>query len=579
MQVDRPMSLTYQSESKPGTERHTSAFTERYWLSLAIASAVVLLAATIRWSLAHPFGVHWDESGYLNEVLIDAQRLRSGRLLKFFGRLVLKAIGRPPAYRFLGDPLLALFGPATAVARLSSLILSTLAGWFIFRSVRMIGSRAAAAIAVLVFILSPEVVGATAFLSTDAPLYLATAALLYYLTRSTIEALDSSTGWLGLGLSFAFGLLSKTSFFLIGFPALLLWLVSAPGRKAIRRHPVYPAKAALVAIVLAVPWWVVNFKSSLEYGKYARGFVRNSLGTPSLATWSRWLNSVWQCLLGHGVSILLVAIVIAYLFSAIHGKRLESQGKTVLMLCAAAGLPIVFAQLTGTNHLLRHISPAVVALAIAIGVLSDQTVFTRSVGWAMGGSLLLLVQLGMLVYPVVRPNDRMIDIGFVNTTVPWRVLARYDQWDWDTVYRVSSECKIESPKIGYLGSGREFNPEAIAYPWVKGAFGTHLSTFAYPDVTWLWRYENGEIDWQKVLSASEGQDILITAPGYSGETRIKEDQDNQHNSEFADRLAVDDKFRHQASFSVGRFEPVRIEVFTKKSLNCALSDSRESQRP
>ncbi|HEY2472012.1 MAG TPA: glycosyltransferase family 39 protein [Terracidiphilus sp.] len=545
-----------------------------------MASAVVLLAAAIRWSLAHPFGVHWDESGYLNEVLIDAQRLRSGMVLKFGGRLLLKAVGRPPAYRFLADPLMAAFGPSTTIARLSSLIFSALAGWFIFRSVRLIGSRAAAGIAAIVFMLSPEIVGATAFLSTDAPLYLATSALLYYLIRSCNEPLETSSAWFGIGVSFALGLLSKTSFFLIGFPALLLWFVSATGRKAVRRYPLFPGKAAAVAMVLALPWWIINFRSSLEYGKYARGFVRNSLGPLSFATWLKWLNSVWQCLLGHGVSVLVIAVAVACFYSALRGAkaRFDTNRRTALALCVAAGLPIIIIQLTGTNHLLRHISPSIVALAIAIGVLSDQTVFTQSIGWALGASLPLLIQLGMIVYPVVAPNSRMVDIGFVNSTVPWHVLARYDQWDWDPVYRISTQCNIESPKIGYLGGGRELNPEAIAYPWVKSVFSTHRSTFAYPDVSWLWRYEDGPVDWQKLMSASESRDILITAPGYTGEARVKEDRDNQYNSEFVDRLAADDKFEHRASFNVGRFEPIRIDVFTKKSLNCA-SSAGVSQNP
>jgi 4-amino-4-deoxy-L-arabinose transferase-like glycosyltransferase len=574
------MPLTYPSQSKPETEQGTSAIAERYWLSLAVACAVVLLAAAIRWSLAHPFGVHWDESGYLNEVLIDAQRLRGGMLVKFFGRLVLKAIGRPPAYRFLADPLLAIFGGSTVVARLSSLIFSVLTGWFIFRTVRLCASRPAAAIAAIIFMLSPEVVGASAFLSTDAPLYLATAALLYYLIKSCNERLEDSKAWLGLGLSFALGLLSKTSFFLIGFPALLLWFISPTGRKAIRRHPLFPIKAAALAMLLSVPWWVVNFKSSLAYGKYARGFVRNSLGPVSLGTWMRWINSVWQCLLGHGVTAFAVGVVIAYLYMALRkgNQKLGTTQKTAIALCAAAALPIILAQLTGTNHLLRHISPAVIAMAIVIGVLSDHSALTRPIGWTVAASLPLLLQLGMIVYPVLKPNNSAVDLGFVNSTVPWHVLARFDQWDWEPIYRISTECKIGDPKIGYLGGGRELNPEAIAYPWVKNAFYTHDSTFAYPDVAWLWRYEDGPIDWRQMMSTAESKDILITAPGYSGESRLKEELDNRYNSEFADRLSADDKFQRLATLSVGRFEPVRIKVFAKKSLNCA-PGAPESQQP
>src|ERR1700739_1273757 len=112
------MLVTSQSESVPDMKRGEGSLSaDRYWMSLAAAPAVVLLVAAIRWSLAHPFGIHWDESGYLNEALIDAHRLRGGILLKLAGRLVLKAFGRPSAYRFIADPLLACFGPSTTIPR------------------------------------------------------------------------------------------------------------------------------------------------------------------------------------------------------------------------------------------------------------------------------------------------------------------------------------------------------------------------------------------------------------------------------------------------------------------------------
>ena len=59
----------------PGCARSQVAAT-RYWLIFAVFALTAILAAVIRWSLAHPFGIHWDEAEYINDALIDVQRLR-----------------------------------------------------------------------------------------------------------------------------------------------------------------------------------------------------------------------------------------------------------------------------------------------------------------------------------------------------------------------------------------------------------------------------------------------------------------------------------------------------------------------
>ena len=69
-------------------------------------------------------------------------------------------------------------------------------------------------------------------------------------------------------------------------------------------------------------------------------------------------------------------------------------------------------------------------------------------------------------------------------------------------------------------------------------------------MTWLWRYEDGPLDWQKVMDATGKSDIVLTAPHYVGEVRNKEDLDNQHNAEFAARLSADPFFRG----------PIRLEM-------------------
>ena len=543
---------------------------EKFWPLAAAITLVVILTAAIRWSLAHPYGIHWDESAYINEAWIDSHRLRYGMLLRLGGRILLKSWGRPPAYRLLADPFLAVFGLCVTTARLVSLACFALSCWFIYLAARQIGSKTAGGFAALVFCLSPEVVSASMFFGTDAPLYLAVSAMLYYLFASWGDEPNSARNWIGLGLAVGLGLLAKTSFVLIAFPALLFWFVM--GRRQGSNAPTFATqcKTGILALCIAAPWWLINIKDAFAYAQYARGFVRVSLGSPSPATWLRWLNTVLQCLLGDGLSILIALVVVACLIKVVVRKKLilDRLQTASLGTCAFAGMPIVLAQLSGTNPLLRHITPAVIPLAIVVGVLADKTGWAHSFWGKAVSASLFCAQLLMLVTPVVLPNTHPLSLGFANGALPWRTMIRFDQWDWKPVQETSNACGLASPKIAYLGGGRQFDPPAIQYPWVQAATATRVAIFDLPDVTWLWRYEDGNLDWQNLMDSAARSDIVITAPYYVGEKENKEDLDNQYNAEFADRLLRDPRFQKPIHIEMGRFEPADVVVFTKKTLVC-----------
>ena len=546
--------------------------TNRFWLFFAAVVMTVLLAAAVRWSLAHPYGVHWDEAEYFNEVHIDVQRLQSGMLVRLAGRLLVKSWGRPPAYRFLADPILAVVGFSTFAARMISLTCFAFSTWLIYLTVRRVASQAAASLAALVFALSPEVVSASIFFGTDTSLYLATSGMLYCLVAIWSEKTIEPKHWIGLGLAIGLGFLAKTSFMVIALPVLAFWFIAARSKKWELPSPTSQWKAAVLAAVIAGPWWIINTKAAFAYGRYARGFVRNSLGSPSLGTGVRWFNTVVQCLWGHGVSILIGMVAIAFLVAAVRFKtRLDRLQKIVLGACACAGLPIMCAQLSGTNHLLRHISPAMIPLAIAAGVLFESIGWAQS--WAMSAvaGALLCVQLGMLIAPVVSPNTEQVDLGFVNGALPWRTMVRFDQWDWSPVREITDKCGVQNPKVSYLGNGREFNKPEIEYPWVLGDTSTRGKVVNLPDPIWLWRYENGRIEWSSVMASADQNDIVLTAPNFTGEARYKEDLDNRYNSEFAARLSQDRQFRKPIPLNMGRFEPVEVLVFLNKNLACSES--------
>jgi hypothetical protein len=287
-------------------------------------------------------------------------------------------------------------------------------------------------------------------------------------------------------------------------------------------------------------------------------------------TWMRWLSTVLQGLLGHGISILIGLLLLACLVKVVVRREtiLDPFQKLALGACACAGVPIVLAQLSGVNHLLRHISPAVIPLAITVGVLSDKTGWAYAWGSIAVSAICFGVQLLMIVTPVVFPNDRAVDLGFVNTALPWRIMSRFDQWDWSPVREISDGCGIATPKISFLGGGRTFDPPQIQYPWIVREEATRHATLDYPEVTWLWRYEDGPLDWRKVMDSADRSDMVLTAPDYIGEVKNEEDLDNRYNAEFAGRLSLDSRFRGPIRLEMGRFEPVEMDVFLSKALVC-----------
>jgi len=100
----------------------------------------------------------------------------------------------------------------------------------------------------------------------------------------------------------------------------------------------------------------------------------------------------------------------------------------------------------------------------------------------------------------------------------------------------------------------------------------------YPDPNWLWRYEDGPIDWQKVMNGAEHSDIVVTAPGYVGEELIQEDVDNRYNAEFAERLSRDPLFRGPIHLTMGRFAPIDVQVFVKSTLGCSVANDAQVDR-
>ena len=153
--------------------------------------------------------------------------------------------------------------------------------------------------------------------------------------------------------------------------------------------------------------------------------------------------------------------------------------------------------------------------------------------------------------PAILPDATELDNGITNGRVPWRTMIGIDQWDWHSLRELCRDEGFAEPRVAVLGSGRCYNPPQIRYAWV--ADGAPAI-----DVRWLWRYENGPIDWQAVMAAADDCDVVVAAPNYVGETSDKQDRDNQYNAEFVHRMSQNGRFR-------GPFQSVAREVSADRS--------------
>ena len=544
---------------------------ERYSFVFACLVVLAIAIAAVRWILDHPYGIHWDEALYFNNALRDIHNLYSGGLRPLASILIGGDIRRPPANLLVALPFLVAFGFHTAVARFVTLACWGVSAWFIYLTTRRIASPAAGALAALVFCLSPEVISASIFFSTEGPFFLATSVMLYFVSSYwTDDTEPSRSNWIGLGLAIGLGFLSKSSFALIAVPVLLVTLFFARRRQLNFSATISFIKAGALGLVIAGPWWLKNLSSAVGYAKFAREQPRNSLGAPSFVTWGKWFYTVVVSLIGPGLSILigLVIILVARKILVKREVSFDPVQRTVLLTCLCALLPLVALQLSGTNHLLRYLCPAVIPFAIAVGVLSNVSGWIRSRSAIAISGTLAFAQLLMIVAPVVFPNNQPVDPGFFNGGLPWRIMVRFDQWDWRPLRDITQGCSLEKPKIAFLGMGRPLNPPQLLYPWfVAGNSPSERDGFDEP--LWLWRYEQGPVDWQKVMSLIGQSEVVVTAPGFEGQATDRQDFDNRDNREFAERVSRDPRFRGPIRLKMGRFEPVEVDVFLKNGLACS----------
>lgn len=537
------------------------AFTQEFWLAFALLTISTITIAAVFWIFAHPYGTTWDEARYINRAYRDVAFFEKGGIVELIKVLVNEDKSRPPAYRLLALPITLLFGANSTIIRLISLVALWVSLAFIYLASRRIAGSNAGAFAVAFLAVCPIIIGSNMRFYVDYPFYLAIAALLYFLFLDWNSAQQPNRSWIGFGLALGLGVLAKPPFIFIAGPIMLLTLILSWRKVIVSPRPMSLAKASVLASAVMLPWWVFNFKPALAKAFLSGNFVRHSLGPKSSPeTIVKWLNVFAQSVLGSALTLLTLAILATLLIKLIRKQlRIDATTVSAIAVCLAGTFPMLILAAFGTNHNPRLITPTLLPLAVAIGVIAALTHWTTSRWLAAITTAVFCFQLALMVSP--SPGEPRYQSGDAASQQllwgnPTMVMQRIDQWDWSQLWEICNARQIKSPLIAYLGNSRNFNPPQIGYPWVRANENIK--------VTWLWQYTFGQIDWDKVMGAVNASDVVLTAPNLVGRSVDNQDLDNQHNTELVQRLQKDSQFSEPLELKMGRFEPVQVLVFLRK---------------
>jgi 4-amino-4-deoxy-L-arabinose transferase-like glycosyltransferase len=542
----------------------SKASENKYWLFVTVFIISLVFIASIVWIFSHPYGTTWDETAYINKAYIDVQAFKEGGILGLAKSIMGFDRSRPPANRIFVLPITLTFGVSPILLRLISLFFWGISLVFVYLAGSLIAGATAGAFATIFLGLCPLIISSSIRFLTEFPLYLAISLMLYFLFKELNSHQNSFWNWIGLGIALGLGAWSKTTFAFVAVPIILLALLLSWCKMISRLRLNFLLKASGLGIILACPWWLFNFQFSLEKAsRSSTKFVRHSFGEPSPVVWAQWLNAFTQSAIGTALTILTIAVLLTVLIRKItkHKTGINSIQTTAIRLCLAGILPLPLAQLLATNHNIRLISPSLIPLSIAVGIMAAATQWTKVRSLCAIALVAFCSQLFVTTVPLLQNTSSEFQIlkskPFLQDS-PATVMIRRQQFDWEQLRQTAKKHNLTNPHITYLGGdGEVFNIPQISYPWVKANEPV--------EVEWLWRYELGDIDWQTINKSIDSSDIVLVTPEYKGYNPVNKDPlDNIHNAELIQQLQNDSQFLKPTLLKLGRFEPIEVLAFIHK---------------
>ena len=234
---------------------------------------------------------------------------------------------------------------------------------------------------------------ATGFLmTTDAPVMAAWAATLYYIERALIA--NRSSAWLGMGIAFGLGILSKYTLGLLGAAALLFVIVDPAARRwLIRPHPYLAALLALLLFSPVIIWNMEHQWSSLMFqSSRVRGVGDDQFGVHLL------LINLLVLLTPTG----LIAALLALLPKSNHGSG-EFAHRRTLFVAIFTGVPLaVFCTLSIFDSLRFHwTAPLWLSIVPTMAWMMGQSFTPRSLANRIQAAWKPTIAISIVIYTLV----------------------------------------------------------------------------------------------------------------------------------------------------------------------------------
>lgn len=150
----------------------------------------------------------------------------------------------------------SLLGDNEAGVRVGALISSLIALGYLYALAGNLYDKSTALRTLLLFSVLPLGFASGFFMTPDAPLVAAWAATLYYMERALVDGQRSA--WLGMGIAFGLGLLSKYTIGLLALAALVFVIIDPVARRWLLRP--HPYLAALLALLIFSPVIIWNYQ-------------------------------------------------------------------------------------------------------------------------------------------------------------------------------------------------------------------------------------------------------------------------------------------------------------------------------
>ena len=458
---------------------------ERWTAAIAIAIIGVALVAALRWTGAHPLPLWFDEANYANQTFEDRAAVLRGGPIAGVKALLFNDPARPPAYRAFVLPFSAVRQPNLTFLRGLAIAVTLLAMAILYVTTRSLLATA------MVFAM-PAVLSAGAWFGTEFPLFLAVALLMLALVPRVRPIL--------LVMAVALGLLAKATFLAIAGPVILVALFFDD------RPRVFVASAAGAAI--AAGWWGWHLLPVLQFAQSARAVARASI-VGSLAQRAATKVHIFAVYATGPVILIVILILLGVLV-----VRRGAADRRTLAIALAGWLPLLIVAAASKGFGPRIFAPALLPLSI-IFALALATVSPRA---RLVTGLLVLAQ----------------TIFIAITLEP--ALPRVSQTDWRIL---RAQVPKPEPRIAVMGGWPSLTPPEIRYAWTRDGVDATVET--------LWRFENGAIDWTKVMQHALASDLVLVVPpgrplpqdsASSGVFPI----DNRYNAELITRLERSGKF-------------------------------------